>query len=264
MQYRYFKNRYLADILWYYWDKYFREGEDDVNERFTDIYKSKSPLLGKLKSLGVNLGYGRLERVEPSGGKLFRIYDTRGTFKFFAYGKTYYTEMAQSKAETEVLDKSDIDKMFNRIGENMLDEITDRSEEGWNLAKGMSNDASGLLCGYELEYGAAFAFCRRIFKNGSSENKFTLNNYIRDKYEEYNALANEALLEIVDIMYKSITADGKIAVGNGFNIRNNGGYWILSGENCGFMEYEYNEIITSIEPINSEKTDTKKKIKKNR
>lgn len=262
MQYRYFKNRYLADILWYYWDKYFREGEDDVNERFTDIYKSKSPLLGKLKSLGVNLGYGRLERVEPSGGKLFRIYDTRGTFKFFAYGKTYYTEMAQSKAETEVLDKSDIDKMFNRIGENMLDEITDRSEEGWNLAKGMSNDASGLLCGYELEYGAAFAFCRRIFKNGSSENKFTLNNYIRDKYEEYNALANEALLEIVDLMYKSITADGKIAVGNGFNIRNNGGYWILSGENCGFMEYEYNEIITSIEPINSEKTDTKKKIKK--
>lgn len=30
------------------------------------------------------------------------------------------------------------------------------------------------------------------------------------------------------------------------------------------MEFEYNRINTSIEPINSEKTDTKQKIKKNR
>ena len=98
------------------------------------------------------------------------------------------------------------------------------------------------------------AFCRYIFENSSSETKFKLNNYLRDRYEEHNALANDALLEIVNLMYNSLTSDGKIAVGvNKFNIRKDGNNWVLSGENSGFMEYEYNEIITSIEPINTEK-----------
>lgn len=265
MQYRYFKNRYIADILYSYWNKYFRGGEDDVNERFSELYKSKSPILEKLKSVGVDLGYGRLESVEPSGGKLFRIYDTRGTFKFIAKDKNNYITNCRKKAETFVIHKSDIDKMFTRIGEDILDEITEVGiieTEGPPIADNMSDDDSGMLCLYELEYAAAFAFCRHIFKNSSSENKFKLNNYIRDKYEEHNVLANEALLEIVNLMYNSYTTDGKIAVGNGFNISKSGGYWILSGENCGLMEYEYNRIITSIEPINSEKTDAKQEIKK--
>ena len=253
MQYRYFKNRYIADILYSYWNKYFRGGEDDVNERLSELYKSKSPLLEKLKSIGVDLGYGCLKEEVPARPSIFELYDTRGDFSFFAFGKTYYTEMAQVEAETYVLDKSNIDKMFTRIGEDMLDEITDEPASGLKIAKGMSDDESGLVCAYELEYAAAFAFCRRIFKNGSRENKFTLNNYIRGKYEEHNALANEALLEIVNLMYKSLTSDGKIAVGNNFEIEKVGKIWKLSGENSGFMEFEYNRINTSIEPINSEK-----------
>lgn len=253
MQYRYFKNRYIADILYSYWNKYFRGGEDDVNERFSELYKSKSPLLEKLKSVGVDLGYGRLESVIPGRRNLFEIYDTRGTLKFLALGKTYYTEMAQVKAETYVLDKSDIDKIFTRIGEDMLDEITDEPASGLKIAKGMSDDESGLVCAYELEYAAAFAYCRRIFKNGSSENKFILNSYIRNKYEEHDILANDALLEIVNLMYNSLTSDGKIAVGNNFEIEKTGKIWKLSGENSGFMECELNRINTSIEPINSEK-----------
>ena len=264
MQYSYFKNRYIADIIHYYWDKYFKGGEDDVNEKFSELYKYKSPLLEKLKSIGVDLGYGCLKEEVPARPSIFELYDTRGDFSFFAFGKTYYTEMAQVKAETYVLEKSDIDKMFTRIGEDMLDEITDEPASGLKIAKGMSDDESGLVCAYELEYAAAFAFCRRIFKNGSRENKFTLNNYIRGKYEEHNTLADDAILEIVNLMYKSLTSDGKIAVGNNFEIEKAGKIWKLSGENSGFMEFEYNRINTSIEPINSEKTDTKQKIKKNR
>lgn len=253
MQYRYFKNRYIADILYSYWNKYFRGGEDDVNERFSELYKSKSPLLEKLKSIGVDLGYGCLKEEVPARPSIFELYDTRGDFSFFAFGKTYYTEMAQVKAETYVLDKSDIDKMFTRIGEDMLDEITDEPASGLKIAKGMSDDESGLVCAYELEYAAAFAFCRRIFKNGSSDNKFILNNYLRDKYEEHNELANDALLEVLNLMYNSLTSDGKIAVGNNFEIEKVGKIWKLSGENSGFMECELNRINTSIEPINAEK-----------
>ena len=54
-------------------------------------------------------------------------------------------------------------------------------------------------------------------------------------------------------MYNSLTSDGKIAVGNNFEIEKVGKIWKLSGENSGFMEFEYNRINTSIEPINSEK-----------
>ena len=266
MQYRYFKNRYLSDIIHYYWSYHFKGREDDVNEKFSELYKSKSPLLEKIKSVGVDLGYGRLESVEPSGCSLFRIYDNRGAFEFYAKGKNNYINNCRKRAETYVIDKSDIDKVFTRIGEDILDEITEIGvieTEGPPIADNMSDDASGLMCLYELEYGAALAFCRYIFENSSSETKFKLNNYLRDKYEEHNALANDALLEIINIMHNSLTADGKIAVGvNKFNIRKDGNNWVLSGENCGFMEYEYNEIITSIEPINSEKTDTKQKIKK--
>ena len=161
-----------------------------------------------------------------------------------------------------MLDKSDIDKMFNRIGEDMLDEITDEPASGLKIASGISDDAGGLVCLYELEYGAALGFCHKIFKNASSGNKFTLNNYLRDKYEEHNKLADDAILDIVNLMYNSLTSDGKIAVGNNFEIEKAGKIWKLSGENSGFMEFEYNRINTSIEPINSEKTDTKKKIKK--
>lgn len=252
MQHRYFKNRYTADILHYYWNYHFKERNDDVNERFSELYKAKSPLLGKLKSIGVDLGYGCLKGEDLSQLSAFRIYDTRGDFKFFATGKSYYTDMAQVKAETEELDKDKIDGIFINIGERILDEITDEPAGGLKVAKGMSGNESDLVCAYELEYAAAFAFCHKIFKNGSSENKFTLNNYLRDKYEEHNSLANEALLEIVDLMANSYTADEKIAVGNKFKIHNGGNTWRLSGMNCGFIEGEFNEIITSIEPINSE------------
>lgn len=262
MQYRYFKNRYIADILYSYWNKYFRGGGDDVNERFSELYKSKSPLLEKLKSIGVDLGDGCLKGEYPSQLSAFKIYDTRGDFEFYATGKSYYIDSCRNKTETYVLDKSDIDKMFNRIGEDILDEITDEPASGLKIASGISDDAGGLVCLYELEYGAALGFCHKIFKNASSGNKFTLNNYLRDKYEEHNTLANDALLEIVNLMYNSLTEDGKIAVGNNFEIEKVGKIWKLSGENSGFMEFEYNRINTSIEPINSEKTDTKQKIKK--
>lgn len=255
MQYRYFKNRYIADIIHFYYDKYFGGGKDDVNERFSELYKSKSPLLEKLYSVGVDLGYGRLESDIPGKRNLFKIYDIRGDFKFFAYGKNDYINNCRKKAETYVLNKSDIDRMFARIGEDILDEITETVEpvRGQTIADDMSDDASGMMCLYELEYAAAFAYCRYIFNDGSPENKFKLGNLCRDKYEEHNELATEALLEIVNLMYNSLTPDGKIAVGSKFNIRNSGNNWVLSGENCGFMEYEFNEIITSIEPIKVEK-----------
>lgn len=262
MQYRYFKNRYLADIIHYYWSYHFKGREDDVNEKFSELYKSKSPLLEKLRSVGVDLGDGCLKGEYPSQLSAFKIYDTRGDFEFYATGKSYYIDSCRNKTETYVLDKSDIDKMFNRIGEDMLDEITDEPASGLKIASGISDDAGGLVCLYELEYGAALGFCHKIFKNASSGNKFTLNNYLRDNYEEHNALANDALLEIVNLMYNSLTADGKIAVGNNFEIEKVGKIWKLSGENSGFMECELNRINTSIEPINSEKTDTKQKIKK--
>lgn len=166
MQYRYFKNRYIADIIHYYWNYHFKEREDDVNEKFSELYKSKSPLLEKLRSVGVDLGYGRLESVEPSGGSLFRIYDNRGAFEFYAKGKNNYINNCRKRAETYVIDKSDIDKVFTRIGEDILDEITEIGvieTEGPPIADNMSDDASGLMCLYELEYGAALAFCRYIY-----------------------------------------------------------------------------------------------------
>ena len=253
MQYRYFKNRYLADIIHYYWSYHFNGREDDVNEKFSELYKSKSPLLEKLKSIGVDLGYGRLKEEVPARPSIFELYDIRGDFEFYATGKSYYIDSCRNKTETYVLDKSDIDKMFNRIGEDILDEITDEPASGLKIASGISDDAGGLVCLYELEYGAALGFCHKIFKNASSGNKFTLNNYLRDKYEEHNELADDAILEIVNLMYNSLTSDGKIAVGNNFEIEKAGKIWKLSGENSGFMEFEYNRINTSIEPINSEK-----------
>lgn len=253
MQYRYFKNRYLADIIHYYWIYHFKGREDDVNEKFSELYKSKSPLLEKLKSIGVDLGYGSLKEEVPARPSIFELYDIRGDFEFYATGKSYYIDSCRNKTETYVLDKSDIDKMFNRIGEDILDEITDEPASGLKIASGISDDAGGLVCLYELEYGAALGFCHKIFKNASSGNKFTLNNYLRDKYEEHNELADDAILEIVNLMYNSLTADGKIAVGNNFEIEKVGKIWKLSGENSGFMEFEYNRINTSIEPINSEK-----------
>lgn len=254
MQYRYFKNRYLADIIHYYWSYHFKGREDDVNEKFSELYKSKSPLLEKLKSIGVDLGYGRLKEEVPARPSIFELYDIRGDFEFYATGKSYYIDSCRNKTETYVLDKSDIDKMFNRIGEDILDEITDEPASGLKIASGISDDAGGLVCLYELEYGAALGFCHKIFKNASSGNKFTLNNYLRDKYEEHNELADDAILEIVNLMYNSLTSDGKIAVGNNFEIEKVGKIWKLSGENSGFMEFEYNRINTSIEPVNSEKT----------
>lgn len=253
MQYRYFKNRYLADIIHYYWSYHFKGREDDVNEKFSELYKSKSPLLEKLRSVGVDLGYGRLKEEVPARSSIFELYDIRGDFEFYATGKSYYIDSCRNKTETYVLDKSDIDKMFNRIGEDILDEITDEPASGLKIASGISDDAGGLVCLYELEYGAALGFCHKIFKNASSGNKFTLNNYLRDKYEEHNELADDAILEIVNLMYNSLTSDGKIAVGNNFEIEKVGKIWKLSGENSGFMEFEYNRINTSIEPINSEK-----------
>lgn len=254
MQYRYFKNRYLADIIhYYYWSYHFKGREDDVNEKFSELYKSKSPLLEKLKSVGVDLGYGCLKEEVPARPSIFELYDIRGDFEFYATGKSYYIDSCRNKTETYVLDKSDIDKMFNRIGEDILDEITDEPASGLKIASGISDDAGGLVCLYELEYGAALGFCHKIFKNASSGNKFTLNNYLRDKYEEHNELADDAILEIVNLMYNSLTSDGKIAVGNNFEIEKVGKIWKLSGENSGFMEFEYNRINTSIEPINSEK-----------
>ena len=253
MQYRYFKNRYLADIIHYYWSYHFKGREDDVNEKFSELYKSKSPLLEKLKSVGVDLGYGSLKEEVPARPSIFELYDIRGDFEFYATGKSYYIDSCRNKTETYVLDKSDIDKIFNRIGEDILDEITDEPASGLKIASGISDDAGGLVCLYELEYGAALGFCHKIFKNASSENKFTLNNYLRDKYEEHNELADDAILEIVNLMYNSLTSDGKIAVGNNFEIEKVGKIWKLSGENSGFMEFEYNRINTSIEPINSEK-----------
>ena len=254
MQYRYFKNRYTADIIDYYWSYHFKGREDDVNERFSELYKSKNILLEKLKSVGVDLGYGCLKAEVPDRLGVFELYDIRGEFKFYATGKSYYIDSAINKAENYALDKNDINKMFTRIGEDMLDEITDEPASGLKIAKDMSDDESGLLCAYELEYPAGLSYCHRIFRNGSSDNKFILNNYLRDEYEEHNALANDALLEIVNLMYNSLTPDGKIAVGNNFEIEKVGKIWKLSGENSGFMECEFNRINTSIEPINSEKT----------
>lgn len=162
--------------------------------------KSKSDL-DLLRSNGVDLESGIIGKPVSLQCKenIISVRDKAFPFKFRMTSYSGY--LASTMLRDEALDsEKTIEDILDYVSSKMDYEITELGILN-NYAVGMSDDDQRIYCFYGANREAACACLGYVFED--SKNKSVLNNYFRNKLNDYTETANTTFLRILDSLYKS-------------------------------------------------------------
>ena len=171
-------------------------------ENIHPMYLSKSKeALDFLRSKGVNLESGIVGKPTSLKPKTNILSVRDRDFPFNFRMTRYYGHAIASKFGPETLNSEEsIEKIVDYVSERMDYEITE-SGRIKNYAGGMEDSDQRIYCFYTAHREVACTCLGYVFED--SKNTSLLNNYFRNKLNNYTETANSAYLKILSSLYKS-------------------------------------------------------------
>lgn len=233
--YEYLHSRYMHLLLFDNW--MYSKQFVGLNKYVCDMLnKNSKEVLEHLASLGVRLFDGTCgDAIKAHLGSSFSLSDKRDGYNFYPKIRGRLPRLVEyysQEVSNGVITKDRITEMFTKIADKIASEVMNLVEPN-DYGLGMSEECSGIMCDYNLDFAVAFGYARYIFNGG--DNGLLFSEYMRETVEKYKDDANTSLLKFVDILHTSYR-NNKLDIENKFDLTVDGDEIIAKFKSAGVLE----------------------------
>ena len=179
--YEYLHSRYMHLLLFDNWMH--SKQVVGLNKYVCDMLnKNSKEVLEHLASLGVRLFDGTCgDAIKAHLGSSFSLSDKRDGYNFYPKIRGRLPRLVEyysQEVSNGVITKDRIPEMFKSIADEMASEVMDLVKPN-DYGLGMSEECSGMMCDYNLDFAVAFGYARYIFNGG--DNGLLFSEYMRER-----------------------------------------------------------------------------------